>query len=142
MLCEQLNLRSEVIFTGGLAQERVRQLLSEATIMALACVPDRDGNMDALPTVLLEALALNIPIASTKLTGIPEIVGDEAGILVPPGDDAAMADAIRTLWDRIRGGAQPPGTSRARASRLFDLRTNVAKLRERFTASASGSRPA
>ena len=93
--------------------------------------------MDALPTVLLEALALDRPIVSTALTGIPEIVGEEAGLLVEPGDDEAMARSIRALWDRIRSGHQDVGACRARASSLFDLQNNVARLHERFRATRS-----
>ena len=93
--------------------------------------------MDALPTVLLEALALDRPIVSTTLTGIPEIVGDEAGLLVEPGDDEAMAHAIRSLWDRIRSGCQEAGVCRDRAARMFDLQSNVARLHERYRAARS-----
>ena len=112
-------------------------MLADATFTVLACVPDQDGNMDALPTVLLEALALDRPIVSTRLTGIPEIVGDETGLLVEPGDDDGMASAIRSMWDRIRTGRQEPGACRARATRLFDLRGNVERLHERIRAAGN-----
>jgi glycosyltransferase involved in cell wall biosynthesis len=133
----ELGLQCQVTFTGALPQEQVRALLREATFMALACVPDPDGNMDALPTVMLEALAQDLPLVATTLTGLPEIVGDEAGLLVEPGDDPGLAKALATLWARIQAGEVQPGTSRARAERLFDLRANVAQLRGRFQASAA-----
>ncbi len=135
-----LDLDSDVTFKGGLPQENVRELLAHASMVALACVPDQDGNMDALPTVLLEALALDVPVVSTRLTGIPEIVGDEAGLLVEPRDDLGLGRAIRQLWAQIRSGAQTPGRVRARGERLFDLRTNVAVLRDLFADSAAGNR--
>jgi len=138
-LRDELELGDDVIFAGGQSQEQVRRLLAEANMMALACVPDSDGNMDALPTVLLEALASDLPMVSTRLTGIPEIVGDEAGLLVEPGDDAGLAAAMRDLWGRIRSGEGPSGRCRARADRLFDLSKNVAQLRQRFAASVEES---
>jgi len=136
-LRDELDLEDDVTLTGGLAQERVRELLNDATMMALACVPDQDGNMDALPTVLLEALSHDVPVVSTRLTGIPEIVGEDGGLLVDPGDDEGLARAIRTLAERIRSGRQAVGCCRDRAARLFDLRTNVAALHERFSMSAA-----
>ena len=139
-LRRELDLDADVTFPGSLPQENVRELLAEASMVALACVPDQDGNMDALPTVLLEALALDVPVVSTRLTGVPEIVGDEAGLLVVPGDDAGLARAIRELWEQIRSGARTPGRVRARGERLFDLRENVAVLRGLFADSASGNR--
>ena len=134
-LRDELGLTSQVELTGGLPQEEVRRLCAEATMMALACVPDRDGNMDALPTVLLEALAFDLPVVSTRLTGIPEIVGSEAGMLVEPGDERQLAGAIRSMWERIRDGRHTPGSARARAERLFDLRSNVSTLRELYARS-------
>jgi glycosyltransferase involved in cell wall biosynthesis len=134
----ELGLDSVVSFPGAMAHERVLALLREADLFALACVADGDGNMDALPTVLLEALALDLPAVSTRLTGIPEIVGDGTGLLCEPGDDDALAAALCTMWERIRGGAQPAGACRARAERRFDLATNVSVLRGMFERSAAG----
>jgi len=134
----ELGLSDRVELAGALPQEEVRRRMAEASFIALACVPDADGNMDALPTVLLEALALDLPIACTTLTGQPEIVGDEAGVMCEPGDDVALAAAMLGLWERIRRGGFPRGTSRARAERLFDLRTNAETLAGYFASSAAG----
>ncbi|MFQ5653289.1 MAG: glycosyltransferase, partial [Planctomycetota bacterium] len=135
-LREELGLSGEVEFPGALPQEEVRRVLRDSTMMALACVPDTDGNMDALPTVLLEALALDLPMVSTTLTGVPEIVGDEAGHLGEPGEELGFAEAMISLWYEIRGGRRRAGICRARGERLFDLRRNASVLRERFLASA------
>lgn len=136
-LREQLDLVEDVEFTGALPQEDVRRKLAEATMVALACEPDADGNMDALPTVLLEALALDVPIVSTTLTGVPEIVGEDAGVLVAPGDDRQLAQGILSLWASIQSRRVPPGAARARGERLFDLRRNVSTLRQRLQQSAA-----
>jgi len=137
-LRDRLGLANEVTLTGALPQEDVRRLCAEATVVTLACVPDPDGNMDALPTSLLEALALDRPIVSTRLTGVPEIVGNDAGLLVDPGDEAELARALRSVCDRVRSGAFAPGTARARAEGLFDLGRNVGTLKGLFTRSAFG----
>lgn len=131
-LRKELELEASVTFTGALPQEEVRRLCRESDIMVLACVADDMGNRDALPTTLLEALASDLPIVSTRLTGIPEIVGSEAGLLVEPGDTPGLARAIEQLWRNIQSGTVRRGAARSRAERLFDLRQNVSVLRERF----------
>lgn len=135
-LSTQLGLDSEVHFTGALPIEEVRRRCAESSMMALACVPDTDGNMDALPTVLLEALALDLPIVTTTLTGCPEIVGDDAGLLVEPANSVALAESIGNLATQIKAGKLVKGTARARAEKLFNLSSNVSTLRGHFLKSA------
>jgi glycosyltransferase involved in cell wall biosynthesis len=63
----------------------------------LASVKAPDGDSDATPTVIGEAMATGLPVISTTIAGIPEIVPEGAGFLVPPGDSAALADAIEQI---------------------------------------------
>ena len=134
---ETYDLIHEVEFLGAIPQERVRELCASATLMVLACIPDEIGNRDALPTTLLEALALDVPTVSTRLTGIPEIVGPESGIVVPAGDEPALTEAMSELDRRLRNGEVRPGAARKRAERLFDLQKNVGQLREHFARCAN-----
>lgn len=134
--CQGLGLDDKVEFTGALPIEEVRRRCADSSMMVLGCVPDTDGNMDALPTVLLEALALDLPIVTTTLTGCPEIVGADAGVLVEPGNPEALAKSISTLANKIQEGEIDRGTARARAEQLFDLSTNVSTLRGHFLKSA------
>ena len=54
--------------------------------------------MDNLPTVIMEAMAYGLPVVSTRLAAVPEMVEHGAtGWLVPPGDSAALGEAIKTL---------------------------------------------
>jgi len=133
-----LGLESHVELTGALPNGRVHRMIAEADVMALPCRVADDGNRDALPTVLLESLALGTPAISTPVTGIPEILGDGAGALVPPDDPTALAAELqRFLGDpALRRACGDAG--RARVERLFDVRRNVAQLHELFRASAAG----
>jgi len=137
-LRRELQLEDEVEMTGALPQEEVRKRIANSTIMALACVPDLDGNMDALPTVLLEALALDVPLACTTLTGQPEIVGQEAGLMADPGDEKGLAEAICKVWERLKSNDISPGVARSRAERLFCLGENAGTLKKYMQLSAGG----
>lgn len=133
---QRLGLENKVRFLGALPIEEVRRHCSEATMMALACIPDADGNMDALPTVLLEALALDLPAVSTTLTGCPEILAEGTGELVEPGNARALADGIKSLKKRVDSKDWKIGSARKRAENLFNLSTNVGTLKSHFENSA------
>jgi colanic acid/amylovoran biosynthesis glycosyltransferase len=122
-------LRGVVTFTGALDQRRVREHLARATVFCLPCVVGDDGNRDALPTVLLEALATGLPCISTPVTGIPEILArGQAGVIVPERDVVATADAMAALLDDRPRRIALARAGRARAEQLFDARRSAATL--------------
>lgn len=79
-------------------QESLPGLIRSARMVALPCVRDRDGDMDGLPQVLIEAMACSVPVVSTRLVGIPDLVRTGIhGQLVEPGDVNSLAEAMETL---------------------------------------------
>ncbi len=134
-----LGLDEQVVLTGPLRQDAVREALGTAACLVLPCVRARDGNVDALPTVLLEAQASGCPVISTRISGVPEIIEDGAsGLLVEPGDDAGLAAAIeRVIAEPELAGRLAVG-GRRRVEERFDIRKNVAVLRDWLT----GAEPA
>jgi glycosyltransferase involved in cell wall biosynthesis len=68
-----------------------------AGLLAAADLVVHPSHADALPTALIHALAAGVPAVATRVGGIPEIVGDGAGVLVPPAEPAALAAAVRAL---------------------------------------------
>ncbi len=128
---EGSGLGGEITLAGSLSTEDVAQHLRDATVVALPCIVAADGNVDALPTALLEGMAASLPLVSTRLSGIPEIVVDgENGLLVEPDDAGGLADALeKILTDPARATAMGEA-GRRRAESLFDLHKNVATLRE------------
>jgi len=93
-LVEQLQAaRSGVIWLSGmLAKREVIQLLSHATVFACPSL------YEPLGIVNLEAMACGTAVVASRVGGIPEVVADgETGLLVPPGDPVALADALNTV---------------------------------------------
>jgi glycosyltransferase involved in cell wall biosynthesis len=107
--------------------------LSQGSVFALPCVEAADGSMDGLPTVLIEAMAVRIPVISTDVSGVPEIVLDgQTGLLVPQKDTVALADAIeKLLKDSDLAGRLAQGGYDLVCER-FDLRKNAARLAQRI----------
>lgn len=130
-----LGLARRVRLCGPMPQERLADELGTAAVAVLPCIVTADGDRDGLPTVLLEAMGKAVPVVTTTVTGGPEIVVEgETGHLCPPGDAAALADALaRLLADPARARAMGMA-GRRRAERLFDLSTNAARLAGHFAA--------
>ncbi len=89
-----LGLAGRVELTGAVDPARVRELMEAADLFAMPSVVAADGNRDAVPVVVLEALALELPVVASDEVGLPEVVRPEWGRLVAPGDARELADAI------------------------------------------------
>jgi len=125
-----LGLDQVVRLRGGLPLEEVANEIRRASVVVLPCMVASDGNVDALPTVLLEAMASGVPVVSSAISGIPEIVVDgETGHLVPPGNAVALADAIQKILEDPSAADRLGRAGRRRAEELFDLHASVARLR-------------
>lgn len=93
-----LGLENTVILTGPRPQEDVRRELSSASIFVLPCVTESDGGMDTLPTVIVEAMAAGLPVISTLLAAIPEMVENgSTGILIAERQPDRLAESIEQL---------------------------------------------
>jgi glycosyltransferase involved in cell wall biosynthesis len=95
---------------GPRSQTEVRHLLASAAVFVLPCVPEAGGGSDNLPTVIMEAMMCGLPVISTRLAGVPEMIQHgENGLLVAPRNPPALAMAMEQL---LRDGvfAQRLGT--------------------------------
>jgi glycosyltransferase involved in cell wall biosynthesis len=92
-------------------------------------VIDPDGGMDNLPTVIMEAMATGLPVVSTNIGGIPEmVIENETGFLVQPGDAAGMAEAIETVINDSSLAARLGHSGHERARALFSIEKSVREL--------------
>ena len=125
-MIDQNGLQDRVKLLGPLEQNEVLKRMQRATCFALPCVRAKDGNTDALPTVLLESLACGCPSVSTRLSGVTEIIEHGvSGMLVEPEDDEGLSRAIQEVLDDRALAANLGEGGRARAEERFDVRHNV-----------------
>lgn len=96
-LVRRLSLEALVTFAGRCNAAQVRAVLSAAHCAVLPARRAPDGDSDATPMVLGEAMALGLPVISTRLSGIPEIVPPGAGLLVEPEEPLALANAVAEI---------------------------------------------
>ena len=126
---ERLNLQNRVTLSGAKPQLEVRRRLSAANVFVLPSVIDPDGGMDNLPTVIMEAMATRLPVVSTTIGGIPEmVVENETGFLVQPGDALVLADAIEKVVDDRLLAQRLGRAGYERAHELFSIERNVHEL--------------
>ncbi len=130
---ERLGIGDIVTMHGAMDQGQVRVLMGKATVFALPCIIGDDGNRDALPTVLLESLAMGLPCISTPVTGIPEILDNGGcGLIVPEHDVAATAQAIEQLLGDEARRREFSRLGRERAETLFNTKKNAQILFDFF----------
>jgi glycosyltransferase involved in cell wall biosynthesis len=131
-----------VRMVGPLPQQELRARYERATLFALACVEAGDGDRDILPNVIKEAMAVGVPVVTTRLEGIEELLQDGiSGLLVAPGDANALAAKIETLLVDGRLRERLAARGRKVIEDFFDRRTNVAELKARLMAAVSEKIP-
>ena len=130
----QRGLQDAVRILGWVDNPRVRQLLLESRALVVASFAE------GLPVVIMEAFALNRPVISTCIAGIPELVQNGAnGWLIAAGDVVGLADAMQEALtsappDLLALGRNGHGRTR----QLHDATVEAAKLRELFAATRPG----
>ena len=126
---EELGLYDLVQFPGAKPQHELRKRLAGATVFVLPSVPEAEGGMDNLPTVIMEAMATGLPVVSTTIGGIPEMVVDnETGFLVQPEDAIALAGAIEKVTSDRSLGPRLGQAGYERAQKLFSIEKNGREL--------------
>lgn len=94
----QMNISHRVRFPGRIPWNQVPRFLSVGDLFVLPSVHDQHGNVDGLPTVLLEAMSCGLPVIASQIAGMPEvIIQNQNGVLVPTGDERAIAAAVIRL---------------------------------------------
>ena len=124
-----LRIVDRVAFLGSRDDRAVRAAYERATVFVLPCRRTPQGDQDGLPVSLVEAMVVGVPVVTTPVTGIPEIVRDaESGLLVPPDDPPELAAALEAVLSKPE--LRTRLASRAQeAAAAYDLPTCVGELR-------------
>jgi glycosyltransferase involved in cell wall biosynthesis len=97
-LVSERGLTSRVTFHAARPQPELVAFYQRAAVFALAPAVQADGDRDGVPNVILEAMACGTPVVASAISGIPEVViDDQTGVLVPPSNSGALADALQRL---------------------------------------------
>jgi glycosyltransferase involved in cell wall biosynthesis len=129
-------LAANVELLGALAWQDALAVVARANVFVHPSIRSAAGDMDGIPVSLLEAMGIGAPVIASRLSGIPELVDhDRTGILVPPGDAVALADAIEQLADEPARAAALARAGRQRVSESFSLRRSVDGLLSAWQAS-------
>ncbi len=122
----QMKLEDKVFFLESLPFNEVLNYYNEADIFVLPCVIAKDGSRDITPNSLIEAMAMKIPVISTNITGVPEIVDNGVnGILIPPNDTEALVEAIEKLIADPLLKKQLGDNARKKIEDRFDIKKNI-----------------
>lgn len=131
-----LNLNDSIYMHGALPRVEVAGLLADADVAVLASFLTRDGRREGIPVVLMEAMASGLPVVASDLSGIPELVDSGlTGILVPPQDPEAIADALETLARDVDLRVSMGRAGREKVMQEFNLRKSTLQLLECFRSS-------
>jgi glycosyltransferase involved in cell wall biosynthesis len=132
------SLRVDAAFLGAASPSAVRDEMSRAAVFALACRTAGNGDLDGIPVVLMEAMAAGVPVVSTRLSGIPELVEDGvSGLLAAPGDPESFAAALERVLDDETLAASLAAAGRGRVAELHDLDRTSARLAALLTGTAA-----
>ncbi len=138
-LVQEYGLDDRVHLLGAMPQERVRELLRQADIFVLPCVVASDGDRDGIPVVLIEAMAMGLPVISTSLSGIPELIENGvSGWVVSPQDEEELARAVAILLRDPQQRAKMGAAGRRKVLEEFNIERSAAQLRALFGGLATG----
>ncbi|WP_420394672.1 glycosyltransferase [Acuticoccus sp.] len=141
-LASRLGIGDRVAFLGPMARGDVAAAYARADVFVLASRIARDGDRDGLPNVLMEAMTMRLPVVSTGVSAVPEIVTEEAGLLVPPRDPAALAAAVLALADDPERRSAMGRAGAARVRGAFAPEPGIARIAARLAATMSARRAA
>ena len=135
-LAVKCGMGERVRFPGWLPFSGVQSAMRNATMLVH---PSPDIG-DAVPTVIKEAAALGLPVIATRVAGIPELLDQgRCGILVPPRDVTALADAMETYLKNKALRTDYAVAARAYAEERFDLWVNGRALARELSSTVRGS---
>lgn len=122
-------LEQRVRIHGAMSRPQVIQMLAETDVAALASHPTLQGKREGIPVALMEAMACGLPVVSTAISGIPELVDSgNNGLLVPSGNSLALANALQQLGEDAELRGRMGRAARQKILREFNSATTTREL--------------
>ncbi len=138
-LIRELSLEDRVVIEPGVTQDELRALYRQATMFVLPCQIVNNGDRDGIPNVLAEAMATGLPVISTDISGIPELIAHRGnGLLVPQRDVHALAKAMEELLTDVQLRQRLGQAGRDTIGRIFDSATTTRQLCALFESRTCG----
>ncbi|UCF91409.1 MAG: glycosyltransferase family 4 protein [Desulfobacterales bacterium] len=138
-LIQELGLQSVTRWLGTQPHHVVLEHYRRADLFVLGCEVAPNGDRDGIPNVLLESMAMGVPVVATAVSAIPELVENEkTGLLVPPGQPERLAQAMQRLLtdENLRNRVIP--AARRRVVRDFDNEFLIGALADVYRRQRSG----
>ncbi|WP_043345245.1 glycosyltransferase [Belnapia moabensis] len=140
-LVEELGMKQHITLLGAVQHDEVQALLTQADGFILHSVAAEDGDMEGIPVALMEAMALGLPVVTTRHSGIPELVEHEVtGFLVEERDEAALAKILGDIGTQCPDMSKLVEAARMTIKRDFNRKTQAQRLYG-FFKTILGARP-
>ena len=133
-MIDELKLWDRVILAGAIPNQRVLKILGSGAINLLVhpSVETPDGEHEGVPVVVMEAMARGVPVIATHSGGLPEIVNEMTGMLIPPGNPSALARAVKEVLDNPEAARLKLLSARCLVEEKFNLENNVSLLLDKM----------
>ena len=132
-LARVLGIAQFTKFEGALAHGDVATWMQGLDAVVLACKKDKNGDMDGIPVVLMEAMSQSVPVISTRISGIPElIIHDHTGLLAKPDDCQDLAIQIDRLMESAELRERLVGEAAEHVKQEFGRNVNLRRLLKHF----------
>lgn len=129
--CSKLGLDERLTFHGFCPYEAVPDFFRKSDIFMMPCVIDASGDRDGIPTVIMESLLHHVPVITTPVSGIPELIENRVtGLLVPEKNPQAIADAVCELIDKPQEARKMAEQGNQKVRQLFNAKKNHKKVLE------------
>jgi glycosyltransferase involved in cell wall biosynthesis len=130
---EEHDMAGDVMLMGDSTQQELISIYQKATLFALTPVQTEDGDRDGIPNVLLEAMAVGLPVITTAVAGIPELVEDnQNGLLYQPHDVDGISSGILELLDNAEKRKLLGDLASKKVKEQFDVAQAAKRLKALF----------
>jgi glycosyltransferase involved in cell wall biosynthesis len=130
---EEHGMTDEVMLMGDRTQQELISVYQSAALFALTPVQTEDGDRDGIPNVLVEAMAVGLPVVTTSVAGIPELVDhNQNGLLYQPHDIDGISSGILELLRNVEKRRQLGSAGSKKVMEQFDIAQAAKRLKTLF----------